>query len=150
MEICGEIMLQYPMSVVRFAKTFISLWCRKAYGLLTDIFYRKCFRTVLKWKCGSFQYKRTTNNAHFLFSYVATHTLCVYLILFKCGVYYRLFLYRSFHNLHFSKRNQLHTFFFVNNPPYRSCMVLSCNTLLTQNIKRLCKQNTQWATSPPK
>ena len=46
-----------------------------------------------------FEYKGTTNNTHILFSYVAAHVLCIYPILFKCGVLYRLFLYRSFHNL---------------------------------------------------
>ena len=41
------------------------------------------------------------------------HALCIYLILFRCGVYRRLLLFRSFHNLHLDKRNRLHTFCFI-------------------------------------
>ena len=33
--------------------------------------------------------------------------------LFECGVLCRLFLVRSFHNLHVDKRSQLHTFFII-------------------------------------
>ena len=53
-----------------------------------------------------------TNSTHFLYSYVAMHALCIHLILSKCGVLHRLFLYGSFHNLHLDERNQLHTFCF--------------------------------------
>lgn len=59
-----------------------------------------------------FKTERQTNSTHFLYSYVALHDPCIYLILFKCGVLHRLFQFGSFHNLRLDKRNQLRTFFF--------------------------------------
>ena len=41
---------------------------------------------------------------------VTMHLSCAYPILSKCGALYRLFQFRSFHNLHFDRRIQLHTF----------------------------------------
>ena len=44
--------------------------------------------------------------------------------LFKCGVLHRLFLYRSFHNLHVNKRNSAPHFLFAHIPPHRSCTAI--------------------------
>ena len=66
-----------------------------------------------------FKTEGQTNGTHFLYSYVALHVLCMYLILFKCGVLHRLFQFRSFHNLRLDKRNQLHTFFLLLNTHHR-------------------------------
>ena len=47
--------------------------------------------------------------------------LGIYLILFKCGALYRLFLHRSFHNLLVDRRKSSPHFLFVYNPPHRRC-----------------------------
>ena len=57
----------------------------------------------------------TTNGTHFLYSYVAMCDCCIYPILSKCGALHRLFLYRSFHNLHIDKRISTPHFLFFNN-----------------------------------
>ena len=47
---------------------------------------------------------------------------CTYLILSKCGVSHRLFLHRSFHNLHLDKRKSTPHFLFCVNSHSRSCV----------------------------
>ena len=76
--------------------------------------FRKCFRFCPKMRMWKFSMQLDERIA--LISCVAMwllHALCIYLILFRCGVYRRLLLHRSFHNLHFDKRNRLHTFCFI-------------------------------------
>ena len=47
--------------------------------------------------------------------------MCPCPALYGCGALYRLFQFRSFHNLQADIRNQLHTFFLYTNPPHRRC-----------------------------
>ena len=73
---------------------------------------------VLKWKSDSFNLNQGQRTALIscVVMWLCTYW-CTYPILFKCGVLYRLFDSRFCQSLHFSKRNQLHTFFLFNNPP---------------------------------
>lgn len=98
-----------------FVKSFVSLLCWRVFSSETA-YWRKCFRSP---KMGIWQFQfesRTTNSTHFLYGCVwYTHSLRVYIsyTLFGCGILYRLFDSGFCQSPHFSKRNQLHTFFFL-------------------------------------
>ena len=97
----------------------------------------KCFRFLsLRENVEVFKCKRTTNSTHFLFRCWQGCVLHPYIpYLFKCGVLHRLFLYRSFHNLHVDTRNSAPHFLFAHNPPHRSCTAIEFET---QNLKFNC------------
>ena len=82
--------------------------------------YRKCFRTVLIWKCGNFQRIKDNERHSFLVSIWQGVFLCAY-IPYLASVGYCIFVYliRVRHNLQIDKRNRLHTFFFVNRLNWR-------------------------------
>jgi hypothetical protein len=64
-----------------------------------------------------FKCKRTTNGTHFLFgSWQQMRSAPLPHRLFKCGVLHRLFLHRSFHNLHGDKRKSAPHFLFAPYP----------------------------------
>ena len=96
-----------PRECCSFGKFFLILYCRNCgykCRFSADIF-TKVFFAVLCRKSDSFtKAKGYTNSTHFLCSYVATHSLCVYPILSKCGALYRLFLLGFCQNLLHSKR----------------------------------------------
>ena len=85
---------------------------------------RKCFSLLFLYgNVEVFSTRGQTNSTHLLCSYAAMHGLCIYPILSKCGALHRLFLYRSFHNLHINKRKSTPHFLCLYIPPYWSCMV---------------------------
>ena len=113
--LCGAIIwcdaMPLTVSVVRFAKNFLYLWCLTVYSLDEHIL-KVFFAFVLVRKCGSFQERgQRTALISCVVVWLCTFLVCRYPILFRCGALYRLFSQRSFHNLLTNKRNQLHTFF---------------------------------------
>ena len=114
------------------------LWLSVSLFLRT--YLRKCFSLLFLYgNVEVFSTRGQTNSTHLLCSYAAMHGLCIYPILSKCGALYRLFQFRSFHNLRLDKRKSTPHFLCLYTPPYWSCMVLSDNLLLTQNINNYDK-----------
>ena len=101
---------QCPNRVLFVWILFINLRC---YWKIADIL--KVFSQSLLENVEVFKAEGCTNSTHSLYSYVAVHSPCIYLILFKCGALYRLFQLRSFHNLLTNKREATpHFLFFIN------------------------------------
>ena len=78
------------------------------YQLIT---YWKCFRFCPCMKMWKLSNARGLRMALIPCICLGARTLAVfYPTLYRCGVLRRLFLHRSFHNLHTDKRDRLHTF----------------------------------------
>lgn len=120
--LCCQIWLcQNIDTVEQYLPVRVAFFCEKFYIFVVSWalacgghIFRKCFRFCPKMRMWKFSMQLDERIA--LISCLAMwllHALCIYLILFRCGVYRRLLLHRSFHNLHFDKRNRLHTFCFI-------------------------------------
>ena len=135
-----------PAPSRRFFGSFITLipWCRNCWNqifskfiqqyLLECLFvlwkyfsifvlssdwqtYRKCFRTVLNWKCGNFPW-REDNERHSFLVWIMdrAHSACPILHIYSSVGYCIVYSLRVRHNLQLDRRNRLHTFLFATNP----------------------------------
>ena len=96
--------------MLSFAEFLLILWCRGSYTLGRHIFGESVFAFILARKSDSFQRNEDNDSTHFLYSYVVMHSLCIYLILSKCGVLYRLFVSGFVRTFLQINGIQLHTF----------------------------------------
>ena len=104
-------LIKTPERVLSFAEILLILWCRERYALGITYSMKVFSLLSLNGKSDSFQRNEDNDSTHFLYSYVAMHSLCIHPILSKCGVLYRLFVSGFVRASIQINGNQLHTFF---------------------------------------